>query len=104
MEVVGEQPAVAVALTDLPGEVLRPDALVEGDPGHHLDADTVRRVWAAVEASTSAATKAAYRSDWARFQRWAVGEGLPVWPASAMVVAAYLTGRGGVSDRPRRRR
>ncbi len=70
-----------------------------GDPGRglpvdavDLDAETVRRVWAAVEASTSAATKAAYRSDWARFERWATTGGQVVLPASPLVVAAYLTG------------
>ncbi len=46
----------------------------------------------AVEGSTSLATKAAYRSDWARFERWATANGQVVLPASALVVAAYLTG------------
>ncbi|MDQ2738282.1 MAG: integrase, partial [Actinomycetota bacterium] len=49
-------------------------------------------MWAAVEASTSAATKAAYRSDWARFTGWAAGAGHLVLPADPMVLAAYLTG------------
>ncbi len=35
-----------------------------------VSADDLARVWAAVDASTSANTKAAYRSDWARFERW----------------------------------
>ncbi len=70
------------------------DAAV-GDSGHELDADAVRRVWAAVDASTSAATKAAYRSDWSRFERWAAAGGHVVLPASPMVVAAYLTEAGG---------
>ena len=95
MEVVGEQPAVAVALTDLPGEVLRPDALVEGDPGHNLDADTVRRVWAAVRVDVGGDEG-----------------GVPVGlgPVSAVGgrggvagVAGLCDGGGGVSDRPRRR-
>ena len=63
-----------------------------GDPGHELDADTVRRVSAAVEGSSSSATKAAYRSDWSRFSAWAAAGGYAVLPASPMVVAAYLTG------------
>ena len=64
--------------------------LVEADHAD-LSADDLARVWAAVDASTSANTKAAYRSDWARFQRWTVEAGYASLPASDMVVAAYLT-------------
>jgi len=90
MEVVGEQSAV-VDSPPLAALALEPTPSAVGDPSHGLDADTVRRVWVAVEGSTSAATKAAYRSDWARFQAWAIGAGFAVLPASPMVVAAYLT-------------
>jgi len=57
-----------------------------------LPVEALERVWAAVQASTSVNTKAAYRSDWARFTGWASGEGYAVLPADPMVVAAYLTG------------
>lgn len=53
------------------------------------------RVWTAVDASTSSNTKAAYRSDWARFTRWAAEHGHPVLPAHPLVVAAYLTAAAG---------
>jgi len=89
---VGEQPASADTSAVLATEALGPHDLAEGNPGHDLDADTVRRVWVAVEASTSVNTKAAYRSDWARFTGWAAGAGCVVLPADPMVVAAYLTG------------
>jgi len=59
--------------------------------GHSLPLEALERVWAAVEASTSVNTKAAYRSDWARFTGWASGAGYAVLPADPMVVAAYLT-------------
>jgi len=98
MEAVGEWLAPADASSPLAVPVPEPAALTVGDPGHglpvdavDLDAETVRRVWAAVEGSTSAATKAAYRSDWARFSAWAAPGGHVVLPASPMVVAAYLT-------------
>ncbi len=89
---MGEQPASADTSAVLATEALGPHDLAEGNPGHDLDADTVRRVWVAVEASTSVNTKAAYRSDWARFTGWAAGAGCVVLPADPMVVAAYLTG------------
>jgi len=60
-------------------------------PGTPLSAEDLDRVWAAVDASTSANTKAAYRSDWARFHSWATAAGYTVLPAPALVVAAYLT-------------
>ena len=95
MEAVGEQRAVGALSPGAAAVALELGPTAAGDPGHNLPIEALDRVWAAVEASTAAATKAAYRSDWDRFQRWAVGEGLPVWPASAMVVAAYLTGAAG---------
>ena len=61
-------------------------------------------MWAAVDASTSANTKAAYRSDWARFESWAAGAGYACLPASDLVVAAYLTDAAAevkVDGRPR---
>jgi len=48
-------------------------------------------VLAAVDASTAANTKAAYRSDWARFTLWADAGGFPPLPASPLVVAHYVT-------------
>jgi len=91
VEAVGERAALAATSSPLALPVLEADAPTVGDPGHDLDADTVRRVWAAVEGSTSSATKAAYRSDWARFSAWAAAGGHQVLPASPLVVAAYLT-------------
>ncbi len=90
MEPVGEWPALTAAPVRLAIAPARPTVATPADPGHDLDADTVRRVWAAVEASTSAATKAAYRSDWARFSAWREAGGHVVLPASPMLFAAYL--------------
>jgi len=99
MEPVGERSALAVTPTAPALTAAQPGVTAPGGPGHglpvdavDLDPDTVRRVWAAVDASTSSATKAAYRSDWARFERWAIAVGHVVLPASPLVVAAYLTG------------
>ena len=61
-----------------------------------LSAQVLGRVWAAVDASTSANTKAAYRSDWARFQAWADAAGQVALPAPAMLVAGYLTDAAAV--------
>jgi integrase len=84
MESVGQwPPLVAVPAPGGPGIV---DAFTPD-----LSAGDLARVWAAVDASTSVNTKAAYRSDWARFERWAVDAGYAALPASDMVVAAYLT-------------
>jgi len=83
------------ALTDLAVTArvaLPPDSRTAD--GHSLPLEALERVWAAVEASTSVNTKAAYRSDWAdwaRFEGWATGAGYAVLPADPMVVAAYLT-------------
>ena len=98
MEPVGERLALTATPTRLALTSGQPAVTAPGDAGHglpvdavDLDADTVRRVWAAVDASTSSATKAAYRSDWGRFERWAAVGGHVVLPASPMLVAAYLT-------------
>ena len=74
--VAGARPAV---LQLLPG------------PVSELSPADLDRVWAAVDASTSANTKAAYRSDWGRFQRWADVAEYTALPATGMLVAAYLT-------------
>ncbi len=100
MEPVAERPALTAMPTRLAITSGRPAGTAPGDPGQGmpvgapdgLDVEAVGRVWAAVDASTSAATKAAYRSDWARFERWAALGGHAVLPASPLVVAAYLTG------------
>ena len=100
MEPVGERLALTAAPVRLALLAADPAVATAGDPGHGLpvdavdrglDVETVRRVWAAVDASTSSATKAAYRSDWARFSAWAVAGGHQVLPASPLLVAAYLT-------------
>jgi len=91
VEPVGERPALTGVPTRLAITSGRPAVTAPGDPGHDLDVEALDRVWAAVDASTSPATKAAYRSDWARFERWAVVSGYQVLPASPMLVAAYLT-------------
>ncbi len=100
---MGESPAAALTdlavtpnadLVALPapdgGTVAGHDVPVEA---RDLPVTALERVWAAVEASTSVNTKAAYRSDWARFQGRASGAGYAVLPADPMVVAAYLTRR-----------
>jgi len=100
MEAVGEWPAVVApsATAAIPSARRDPAAVADHRQGlpvdavdHGLDVEAVDRVWAAVEGSTSAATKAAYRSDWARFSAWAAAAGHVVLPASPMLVAAYLT-------------
>ncbi len=91
MEAVGEHSDLATASSSPSPTRIHSAVAAMGDPGHGLDADTVRRVWAAIDASTSVNTKTAYRSDWGRFQRWADDSGYPALPAPAMVVAAYLT-------------
>jgi len=91
VEAVGERLALTAAPTPLAITPAQPAVAAPGDPGHGLDVEALDRVWAAVDASTSSATKAAYRSDWARFQRWAAAGGHQVLPASPLLVAAYLT-------------
>ncbi len=98
MEPMGERtvpadlPVTSVAAASQPVDAALPDHRL-GMPveAFALPVEIVDRVWAAVDASTSSATKAAYRSDWARFERWATSAGFAALPASPMVVAAYLT-------------
>ena len=56
-----------------------------------LPAEALARVLDAVEASTAAATKKAYRSDWDRFAGWAGHRRFPPLPAPPAVIAHYLT-------------
>src|SRR6476469_2712757 len=56
-----------------------------------LSEQALADVLAAVDASTAVNTKAAYRSDWARFTLWAGAGGFPSLPAPPMVVAHYVT-------------
>ncbi len=61
------------------------------DPVRELPAEALARVLAAVEASTAAATKQAYRSDWDRFASWAGRRRFPPLPAPPAVLAHYVT-------------
>jgi len=56
-----------------------------------LPAEALARVLDAVEASTAAATKKAYRSDWDRFAGWAGRRRFPPLPAPPAVLAHYVT-------------
>ncbi len=56
-----------------------------------LSEQALADVLAAVDASTAVNTKAAYRSDWARFTGWATDRGFPALPADPLVVAHYVT-------------
>jgi site-specific recombinase XerD len=56
-----------------------------------LSEQALADVLAAVDASTAANTKRAYRSDWSRFTLWADAGGFPPLPASPLVVAHYVT-------------
>src|SRR4029077_13503802 len=56
-----------------------------------LSEQALADVLAAVDASTAVNTKAAYRSDWARFTLWAGAGGYPPLPAPPLVVAHYIT-------------
>ena len=98
MEAMGEQLALTAAPTRLAITSAQPAAAAadhrQGAPVDAVDlpVEALDRVWAAVDASTSPATKAAYRSDWGRFERWGLAGGHVVLPASPLLVAAYLTG------------
>jgi len=61
------------------------------DHERELPAAALARVLDAVEASTAAATKKAYRSDWQRFAAWAGAGGFPPLPAPPAVIAHYVT-------------
>ena len=56
-----------------------------------LPAEALARVLDAVEASTAASTKRAYRSDWDRFAGWAGRRRFPPLPAPPAVLAHYVT-------------
>lgn len=56
-----------------------------------LSEQAMADVLAAVDASTALNTKAAYRSDWARFTAWTTERGFSALPAAPLVVAHYLT-------------
>jgi integrase len=56
-----------------------------------LSEQALADVLAAVDASTATATKAAYRSDWARFTSWTSERGFAPLPAPPLVVAHYVT-------------
>ena len=61
------------------------------DHERQLPAEALARVLDAVEASTAAATKKAYRSDWDRFAGWAGRRRFPPLPAPPAVLAHYVT-------------
>ncbi|GGM16208.1 tyrosine-type recombinase/integrase [Nakamurella endophytica] len=65
-----------------------------------LSGDAAARVWEAVDRSTASATKAAYRSDWARFERWCHEQGQAWLPAHPLTVAAYVTEAAGQQRPP----
>ena len=91
-------PQVPAAPRVLPSERLRrladraAAALVLPTPAvdheRALPAEALARVLDAVEASTAAATKRAYRSDWDRFAGWAGGRRFPPLPAPPHRTAA----------------
>ena len=56
-----------------------------------LPPEALARVLDAVEASTAASTKIAYRSDWQRFATWAGHRRFPALPAPPAVLAHYVT-------------
>lgn len=66
-------------------------AAADPGAGQVLTAEAMARVLAAVDASTAAATKTAYRSDWHRFTTWCSEHGYPALPAAPAVLAAYIT-------------
>jgi integrase len=96
------EPAPATAPQVLRSEQLRrladraaaalalPAPAVDREP-ELLPAEALARVLDAVEASTAAATKKAYRSDWDRFAGWAGAGGFPPLPAPPAVLAHYVT-------------
>lgn len=55
-----------------------------------LPAELAARVQLALADGVPANTRKAYRSAWARFERWAAAHGLPALPAPAGSLAAYL--------------
>ena len=61
------------------------------DHERELPAEALARVLDAIEASTAAATKKAYRSDWDRFAGWAGSRRFPPLPVAPAVLAHYVT-------------
>jgi len=61
------------------------------EPPVQLSDQAMADVLAAVDASTAANTKVAYRSDWARFTAWTAERGYSPLPAPPLVVAHYVT-------------
>jgi len=79
-------------LADLTAAELAESATTGGAAGPQvLSEQALQDVLAAVDASTAANTKKAYRSDWSRFTLWADAGGFPPLPASPFVVAHYVT-------------
>jgi hypothetical protein len=97
-----------VRLAELTAARLTESADNGGSAGPQVRERALADVWAAVDASTAANTKKAYRSDWARFTAWTTERGFAPLPAPALVVAHYVTeaaaeqtwGSGG-TPRPR---
>jgi hypothetical protein len=94
-------PQVLAAPRVLPSEQLRRLAVRSAaalvlpvpavDAERALPPEALARVLDAVEASTAAATKRAYRSDWDRFAGWAGRRRFPPLPAPPAVLAHYVT-------------
>src|SRR3954470_22428625 len=53
-----------------------------------------------VEASRAASTRRAYHGDWTRFSRWCHDRGAPALPASAALVAVYLSALAAAGKAP----
>src|SRR3954447_3008340 len=53
-----------------------------------------------VEASRAPSTRSAYDGDWARFSRWCHDRGAPALPASAALVAVYLSALAAAGKTP----
>ena len=95
------QPAPSAVREDLPSARLRRLAdraaaalalpVPAVDHEQALPPEALARVLAAVEASTAASTKRAYRSDWQRFAGWAGRRRFPPLPAPPAVIAHYVT-------------
>lgn len=67
------------------------DAATAGPSEPGLSAQAIARVLAAMEATTTASTMTAYRSDWRRFTAWCEQRGHPALPTTPALVAAYVT-------------
>ena len=80
-----------VRLAELTAARLTESANDGGSAGPQVPEQALAEVLAAVDASTAANTKKAYRSDWARFTAWTTERGFAPLPAPALVVAHYVT-------------